>query len=183
MGLRRRRPVRRIHSALPTGGDGVFSFRMRMELDHLDGLLASGVLLITFGFIRCLAHWVRAAPATPDPWAEEIEVLMQDPATPPTCLRCSITQSPGAWFCPHCGTAVGPYNNLMPYVNAFSIGEVFRSSILDRVRPGLMMWLGCVLLALHYWIVTPFYLFWVARHFRHLRSADGTPATEVSSPS
>jgi len=71
----------------------------------------------------------------------------------------------------------------MPYVNAFSIGEVFRSSILDRVRPGLMMLLGCVLLALHYWIVTPFYLFWVARHYRHLRSADGTPATEVSSPS
>ena len=33
------------------------------------------------------------------------------------------------WFCPVCGAAVGPYNNILPFIRIFSIGEALRSGV------------------------------------------------------
>lgn len=156
---------------------------MRAGPDNLDGLLLSGVLLIAFGLIRLLAHWVRTAPTTPDPWGNEVETTLSDQVTPPVCLRCSTPQEPGAWFCPHCGTAVGPYNNLMPFVNVFSEGEVFRSGVLDRVRTGPLTLAGYVLLSFNYLVLAPVYLFLVMRHLLRRPAPEPSPSPEAVSNS
>lgn len=102
------------------------------------------------GLVACVFWWlivrVRNAPVTPDPWGDEIEKQLAD--APETCPHCSTPQPPTAWFCEHCGRAVGPYNNLMPYVYVFSQGEVFRSGTSERVRNRPLVVIGYALLFL-----------------------------------
>ena len=78
--------------------------------------------------------WIREAPVRPDPWDAETEQKISEPDAQEVCPHCSTPQPPGAWFCAHCGRAVGPYNNLMPYVQVFSEGEVFRNGTSGRFR-------------------------------------------------
>jgi hypothetical protein len=92
--------------------------------------------------------WVRNAPVRPDPWDAEFEQKMQDPDTPQTCHHCSTPQPPGAWFCGHCGRAVGPYNNLMPFVQVFSEGEVFRNGTSGQFRNRPLILVGYFLISL-----------------------------------
>jgi hypothetical protein len=92
--------------------------------------------------------WVRNAPVRPDPWDAEFEQKMQDPATPLTCHHCSTPQPPDAWFCEHCGRAVGPYNNLMPYVHVFSEGEVFRNGTSGQFRDRPLILAGYCLMSI-----------------------------------
>ena len=92
--------------------------------------------------------WVRNAPVRPDPWDAEFEQKMQDPDTPQTCQHCSTPQPPGAWFCGHCGRAVGPYNNLMPFVQVFSEGEVFRNGTSGQFRNRPLILVGYFLISL-----------------------------------
>jgi hypothetical protein len=80
--------------------------------------------LIIAGFWR-LVVWVQESPVKPDPWDAEVDRQLED--APEACPTCSTPQPPNAWFCAHCGRAVGPYNNLMPYVQIFSEGEVLRN--------------------------------------------------------
>jgi hypothetical protein len=103
--------------------------------------------LVLAGFWRLIV-WVRNAPIRPDPWDAEFEQKMQDPDTPETCHHCSTPQPPGAWFCSHCGRAVGPYNNLMPYVQVFSEGEVFRNGTSGRFRNRPLILVGYFLISL-----------------------------------
>ncbi len=103
--------------------------------------------LVLAGFWRLIV-WVRNAPVRPDPWDAGFEQKMQDPDTPETCHHCSTPQPPGAWFCEHCGCAVGPYNNLMPYVQVFSEGEVFRSGTSGQFRKRPLILLGFFLISL-----------------------------------
>ena len=102
--------------------------------------LAMGGLAIGF-FLRLVA-WVRDAPVTPDPWDAETEKKLSAPETEQTCPHCSTPQTSVAWFCPHCGTAVGPYNNLMPFICAFSIGEVLRNGVSGRLRRSRIIIVG-----------------------------------------
>jgi hypothetical protein len=147
---------------------------MPAETDNFGGLALSGVLLIVFGMVRLLALWVRNAPAPPDPWGP-VQATLREWQTPETCPRCSTPQDLSAWFCPHCGTAVGPYNNVMPYLNAFSQGEVFRNGVLDRMRAGPLTVAGYALISLNYLVFAPVYLFLV---FRNL----GRPAQSSRPP-
>jgi hypothetical protein len=89
--------------------------------------------LVLAGFWRLIV-WVRNAPVRPDPWDAEFEQKMEDPDMPQTCHHCSTPQAPGAWFCEYCGSAVGDYNNLMPYVHVFSEGEVFTNGTSGQFR-------------------------------------------------
>jgi hypothetical protein len=93
-----------------------------------------GLSFLAFAALWRLIAWVREAPQTPDPWDAEVEQQLQNPETREICHRCMTPHEPGVWFCQHCGAAVGPYNNLMPFLNVFSEGEVLRNGISDRFR-------------------------------------------------
>ena len=93
-----------------------------------------GLGLLALAFLWRLVAWIREAPPTPDPWDAEVEQKLQDPEIQQVCHHCLTPQEPEAWFCRHCGTAVGPYNNLMPFLNVFSEGEVLRNGVGARFR-------------------------------------------------
>ena len=92
--------------------------------------------------------WVREAPTTPDPWDAEIEQKLSEPEAVEVCPHCLTEQPPTAWFCAGCGSAVGPYNNLMPYVQVFSEGEVFRNGTSGRFRNRPLILVGYFLITL-----------------------------------
>ena len=129
--------------------------------------LAMGGLAIGF-FLRLVA-WVRDAPVTLDPWDAETEKKLSAPETEQTCPHCSTPQTSVAWFCPHCGTAVGPYNNLMPFICAFSIGEVLRNGVSGRLRRSRIIIVGYLFYSLcHYMTFAP--LYWLL-FFTNLRTS------------
>ena len=69
-------------------------------------------------------------------------------------------------FCPECGTAVGPYNNIMPYIRIFSYGEVYRVGVGPRAHFTPLTIVGHLIWgSTQYGIFFPFYLFRVARNF------------------
>ena len=79
-----------------------------------------------------LASEIRAwwrSPDTPDPWTAELDAAVHAPDAIPVCLHCTTPCDLPVWFCPVCGAAVGPYNNVMPYLYIFSIGEALRSGV------------------------------------------------------
>ena len=84
--------------------------------------------------------WIRNAPVNPEPWDIEVEHQLQ--AAQEICPHCSTPQPPTAWFCEHCGRAVGPYNNLMPYVHVFSEGEVLRNGASGQFRRRPLILIG-----------------------------------------
>jgi ribosomal protein L40E len=94
--------------------------------------------------------WVREAPVRPDPWDAETEQKLSEPEAVEVCHRCLIQQPPNAWFCEHCGSAVGPYNNWMPYIHIFSIGEVLRNGVMDKLRPNVLTISGYLLLSVNF---------------------------------
>ena len=125
--------------------------------------------LVLGGFWRVIV-WVRNAPVRPDPWDAGFEQKMQDPATPQTCHHCSAPQPPGAWFCEHCGSAVGDYNNLMPYVCNFSQGEVFRNGVTDKFRLNALTIVGYLFYSLaNYFIFAPIYWFYFFKNLERLK--------------
>ena len=114
--------------------------------------------LVLAAFWR-LVVWVRESPVKPDPWDNAVGQQMQSPDTPEACRHCSTPQASGAWFCPHCGSAVGPYNNLMPYLHVFSEGEALRSGVSGRCRNRTLIGIGVFLVTLSINpLFTPIYL-------------------------
>jgi len=125
--------------------------------------------LVLAGLWRIIA-WVRNAPVKPDPWDVEFEQKMQDPDTPEVCHHCSTPQPPGAWFCSHCGRAVGPYNNLMPFINVFSEGEVFRNGATDKFCANTLTIAGFLLYSLvNYFVFAPIYWFFFFKNLQRLK--------------
>lgn len=120
-------------------------------------LAVGGVLL--FAMWRLIV-WVREAPVRPEPWGAEIEKLLSEPDAVEVCPHCLTEQSSTAWFCDKCGRAVGPYNNLMPYVMVFSQGEVFRNGVDGRVRSSPLTIIGYLIYSLaSYAVFAP--LYWI----------------------
>lgn len=116
------------------------------------GLLALAVL---WRFIA----WIRDAPRTPDPWDAAVDAELKNPEIQQICHRCLTPQEPEAWFCKHCGAAVGPYNNLMPFLNVFSEGEVLRNGVSGRFRNRPLIIIGYFLLTLTIFpLLAPIYL-------------------------
>ncbi len=140
-------------------------------------------LLALAGLWRLFA-WVREAPQSPDPWDAEVERQLQEPETREICHRCLTPHEPGAWFCRHCGTAVGPYNNLMPFLNVFSEGEVLRNGVGGRFRNRPLIVIGYFLLTLGIFpILAPIY--WLSFLLNWKRSSDrrGSADSHDSPPS
>ena len=111
----------------------------------IAGFAAGGLVLAVFW--RFIV-WIREAPTTPDPWDAETEQKLSGPEAVEVCSHCFTEQPPAAWFCAHCGSAVGPYNNLMPYVQVFSEGEVFRNGTSGRFRNRPLILIGYFLITL-----------------------------------
>jgi hypothetical protein len=120
-----------------------------------------GIMFLFLAGLWQLIVWVREAPIKPDPWDAEVEQKLSESETAEVCTHCLTQQPPTAWFCSHCGKAIGPYNNLMPFVNVFSEGEVFRNGATGRFRNRPLIIIGYLLLSLAaYSFFAP--IFWVA---------------------
>lgn len=119
--------------------------------------------------------WVRDAPQKPDPWDHAVELELEKPETPEVCPHCSTPQEPGTWFCENCGSAVGPYNNLMPYVSIFSQGEVFRNGVTGRFRNKPVILIGYFLISLgSYTVFAPIYWFLLLSNLKRPRNRPET---------
>ena len=125
--------------------------------------------------IYLFARWVRGAPARPDPWenapspsAENAEAAAESPV----CLRCLTPHKPEAYFCPHCGSAVGPYNNWMPYLEVFSEGQLLRGATQPAGRFTPFIVIGYLLFSLPLFasratmFLAPIYWYLLWRNFR-----------------
>jgi len=111
----------------------------------IGGLALAGLVVVAFWR---LIVWVRDAPVKPDPWETDVAQKLDDPEVPETCPRCSAPQPTTAWFCEHCGRAVGPYNNMMPFLQVFSEGEVFRNGTDRNLRKRPLVIIGYFLLGI-----------------------------------
>jgi hypothetical protein len=132
------------------------------------GFAISGLLLV--GLWRLIA-WIRDAPVMPDPWDAEVERKIHEPETAEICPHCSTPQPPCAWFCQHCGRAVGPYNNLMPFVHVFSEGEVFRNGTSGQFRNRPLILIGYFLISLgSFAFFAP--IFWLSMLLNWTRQTD-----------
>ncbi len=69
-----------------------------------------------------------------DPWSKEEDDAVRQPDAVPVCHRCFEPQVEPAWFCRNCGAAIGSYNNAIPFVYLFSMGEVWRSGVEPKAR-------------------------------------------------
>jgi hypothetical protein len=135
----------------------------------IGGLAVGGLALYA---VWGLIEWVRKAPVRPDPWDAETERKLSEPDAVEVCPHCLTEQSSTAWFCKKCGSAVGPYNNLMPYVHVFSQGEVFRNGVAGRFRNRPLVLVGFILISLPtYFVFLPVYLFVLLANWR--RSGGG----------
>ncbi len=138
-----------------------------------------GVAGLSLAAFWRLIVWVRTATPKPEPWGEEIEASLQAKDATPICHRCLTPHSDVAWFCEHCGSAVGTYNNWMPYVYVFSQGEVLRNGVAHKLRASPFLIAGYLLYSLvSYAIFAPLFWFFFFKNLKRLKmeSPDESPA-------
>ena len=137
--------------------------------------------------IYLFVRWFRQGTPKPDPW--ELEPAQAAPGESgvsevPLCVRCLTPHVDTAYFCPHCGHAVGPYNNYMPFIQIFSEGEVFRAGTDGTARRTPFIVIGYVLLSLAalpaFVLLAP--LYWIALWRSNYRSPVQTPQPPPASP-
>lgn len=134
-----------------------------------------GVTVLLLAALGQLIRWVRAATPKPDPWGAEVEAALQSEDATPICHRCLTPHSELAWFCGHCGSAVGTYSNLMPFVYVFSQGEVFRNGVTDKFRVSPLLITGYLLYSLiSYAIFAPLFWYFFLKNLQ--RQKEQTPA-------
>ncbi len=106
----------------------------------------------------------------PDPWSGEVDAAVRAPDAVPVCHRCITPCDLPVWFCPSCGAAFGPYNNIMPFVYIFSMGEVVRSGVGPDARFTRFRTVGYAVLGLaQYGVFAPLYYLRLFLNYRHLR--------------
>lgn len=95
------------------------------------------------------------------PWSPELDQQVREDDAVPVCHRCftPLEHTGQQWFCPECGAASGPYNNLMPFVYLFSIGEVLRSGTAREARYSPLRLAGYMAMCLmQYTLFFPVYM-------------------------
>ena len=111
-------------------------------------------------------RWCFSGPLMPDPWGEQVQAELQSPDSLPVCHRCLHEHAETCHFCPQCGASVGDYNNMLPWEQLFSEGEVLRNGTganLPR-RPWVLV--GYVLLSTAaYLLFAPVYWFFLIRNW------------------
>jgi len=125
---------------------------------------------------------VFTGPMKPDPWDETISAQMESIGAAPLCHRCLTPHLHHEHFCPTCGSAVGDYNNMLPFEQLFSEGEVFRNGTTRPVRPTFLVVTGYLLVsAAAYMAFAPVYWFFLLRNL--IRQPAVSPGDGDSSPS
>jgi len=116
-----------------------------------------------------LILWIREARTTPDPWDTATAEALQQPEAQPVCHHCFAPQAEHVRFCPECGCVIGAYNNLLPYVYIFSIGEAFRTGTVGKYRVSILTVCGFFFWSLaEYFIFAPVYWFFWLRNLRQI---------------
>jgi len=119
--------------------------------------------------VHHVGGWWRSLDR-PDPWPHELDDAVHARDAIPVCHRCSTPCDSPVWFCPACGAAVGPYNNLMPYIRIFSIGEALRSGVGPGAHFTPFRAIAYVTLGLvEYAAFAPLYFFRLYRNYRRLK--------------
>ena len=171
-------------------------------------MLIGALALAGFGVALCwrIFLWIRDCPVHPDPWEKEFTVQVDAPEAVQVCPHCLTEQTARDYFCPKCGAATGPYNNLMPWVYVFSAGEVLRNGTSGNFRVNFLtltgyaiiplafsvflffamghyLWHRSILdyIVLGYLIITPLYVFQLFKNLKRLKSAP-PPADPVEIP-
>jgi len=135
-----------------------------------------GILVVVF--YRILL-WLMEAARTPDPWGPEVEGSLDGPEATPVCPHCLAPQVHNGWFCPECGSTVGPYCNWLPGVYIFSIGEAFRRGVAEPMRSKPLVIAGYILISLAYFsLLAP--ISWILL-FVNLRRATEARQSEAAS--
>ncbi|MDB6056256.1 MAG: hypothetical protein JWO95_100 [Verrucomicrobiales bacterium] len=112
-----------------------------MSQSDLKIVAVAVVIFLGVCIYRLVQRFRRLIP-TADPWSDDVQASVCDENAVPVCHRCFTGQEPNTLFCPKCGTAVGDYNNILPWVQVFSEGEVLRNSLFDRVRVNVLTIVG-----------------------------------------
>ena len=124
-------------------------------------IILVGILLVS---IR-LWTWLREGTPKPDPWDSEVAHAMEEENAEPLCYHCLAPLKETRWFCPECGSAVGPYNNYDPYLRVFSQGQLLRTGVLDPVRRSPLIIIGYIILPLAFFaIFAPVYWYFLFRN-------------------
>jgi hypothetical protein len=145
-----------------------------------------GIAVVGGFVVYRLIQWVREASPTPDPWDAKTEEDIQKPDIIQVCHRCSTPHSPTQWFCEHCGAAVGDYNNVMPYVDVFSQGEVLQNGTHDRMRKKPLIIIGYLLYTFSaFTLLAPVYWIFLFKNlYRHRDDdTDAGPSERAANPS
>jgi hypothetical protein len=104
--------------------------------------------------------WIKDVTPAPDPWSDEVDQMVHEADAVPVCHKCLTPYSENDWFCEQCGSAIGSYNTLNPYLSIFSIGEMLRSGTSEKIKLNLLTVIGYLLAAVwQYAIFAPIY--WV----------------------
>jgi hypothetical protein len=111
------------------------------------------LIVLTFAIHRLIQHCRQLVPK-PDPWDTEVEASLDSQDATPVCHRCFTEHEANTLFCPKCGTAVGDYNNVLPWINVFSEGEVLRNSLFDRLRVNMLTVIGFFLFSIAFAAIT-----------------------------
>ena len=151
---------------------------------ELETVLLWAFALLCVWWLGMIVHdWWCHLAVGPDPWDAIITEQLQDPASVPVCHHCFTPQEHDRWFCPECGRAVGPHNNLMPFISIFSVGEVARSAAYDHLRPTPLIIIGYTVFGVYEYVVfAPLFWFWFARNLRRWL-APQPPEAEVENQS
>jgi len=148
-----------------------------------QAIASLAVLGIVIAFIASSIRWLFSGPRTPDPWDQTIADSVDAPEAIPVCHRCLTEHSSLVHFCPRCGAAVGDYNNMLPFEQLFSEGEVFRNGTMLRTQPTFLRVAGDFLLSLAaYSIFAPFYLFFLLRNLTQRPASVADGESGVTSP-
>ena len=127
-------------------------------------------------FKRFLVWWKTT---TPNPWPEELDEALKSTDAKLLCSHCFTPQRKGSWFCPKCGAAVGPYNNIMPYLNIFSTGEMLRAGAGSKLKRTPLTIIGYVMVSLmEYLIFAPVFLYRFVRNWKRQKEAVETEDAE-----
>lgn len=68
---------------------------------------------------------------TPNPWPDELDDQVHAIDALPVCHRCFLPfeYHSQSYFCADCGASIGPFNNYMPLLRYYAMGEVMRSAV------------------------------------------------------
>jgi hypothetical protein len=133
-------------------------------------IIGIGLLTVTVLSSVVFFRWLFAGPRSKDPWGEQISTDVESPEATPVCHRCLSEHDSLVHFCPRCGAAVGECNNVLPFEQLFSEGEVFRNGTSHHLPRRPLIVSGYVLLSLAaYSIFAPVYLYFFFRNLLQTR--------------